>query len=415
MSKRYGEAAGELVATAVTVGLCVALGAVIVQHDPGGDGAGGGGTVVLRLAPPAAAGPAQRVAPVARAPWATTMLRPSIVARSSMAVAPSMPVAPSATVAPPGGMPSLIDVSVATLWVRPGDTRPLDQPSLANPVDMEAWSAAMGYEQRLWLVGRLVDQALYGEEVVVLRRRGGWDEVALPDAYAPGGFGDQGWLPARQLVAADSTLTADLINAPTALVTATTTSLHRLGASGAPGGPPIELSFDTRLPVLGEHPPWVTVRTPDGAAGLVARSAVSVLAPGSLSPQPTGAQIVATAKRFLGTRYLWAGTSAFGFDCSGFAYTVYDSFGLRLPRNAAAQARVGAPVPRRALRPGDLAFIATDLPSRAITHVAIYIGHRLIIEAPNSAGSVRIIPLADRSAEYVTARRYLSGASADIP
>ncbi len=128
-----------------------------------------------------------------------------------MAVAASVPVAPSTTAAPPDGTPALIDVSVATLWVRPGHTRPLDQPSLANPVDMPAWSAAMDYEQRLWLVGRLVDQALYGEEVVVLRRSGGWDEVALPDPYAPGGFGDQGWVPARQLVAADSTLTADLI------------------------------------------------------------------------------------------------------------------------------------------------------------------------------------------------------------
>ena len=59
---------------------------------------------------------------------------------------------------------------------------------------------------------------------------------------------------------------------------------------------------------------------------------------------------------------VWGGTSPKGFDCSGFVQYVFRASGISLPRTAAEQYKLGTPVSRDKLKPGDLVFFQTYAP-----------------------------------------------------
>jgi cell wall-associated NlpC family hydrolase len=114
-----------------------------------------------------------------------------------------------------------------------------------------------------------------------------------------------------------------------------------------------------------------------------ADAAVTVLA-----AQAQRDSIVAVARRQIGRRYVFGGTSPEqGFDCSGFLRYLMRAVGRDLPRTAAQQAQVGAAVPRdpALLRPGD---ILTFGRGRRITHVAVYVGEGRYIHASSGAGRI---------------------------
>jgi len=119
--------------------------------------------------------------------------------------------------------------------------------------------------------------------------------------------------------------------------------------------------------------------------------------------------LVQTARRFIGTPYRWGGASVrSGFDCSGLTMTVYRLNGLELPRNSRSQFQTGQPVPREALKKGDLVFFATGNRSR-VSHVGIYSGRGQFIHAPGKGKTIRTASLSSRyfQTHFAGARRYL--------
>jgi cell wall-associated NlpC family hydrolase len=103
------------------------------------------------------------------------------------------------------------------------------------------------------------------------------------------------------------------------------------------------------------------------------------------------------AKRFIGTPYVWGGTTPSGFDCSGFTQYVFKKFGIDLPRVSADQGRMGKRISLDKLKPGELVFWDNSARNNGADHVAIYLGNGKIIEAPRPGRSVQISSMYDQA------------------
>jgi peptidoglycan DL-endopeptidase CwlO len=130
----------------------------------------------------------------------------------------------------------------------------------------------------------------------------------------------------------------------------------------------------------------------DGMAGIAGVTARSINGYPTLTTAELDTMLRAALSR-RGMPYVWGGDGPDIFDCSGLVQWSFRQAGVVMPRVAADQAMTGPSVPISELEPGDLLFYHTD-PSDPtyISHVALYLGHGMMIQAPEPGMDVEVVP-----------------------
>ena len=185
------------------------------------------------------------------------------------------------------------------------------------------------------------------------------------------------------------------------------------GGSGEVSYPPgtVANRAPIALPGMGGILPIVNPSLPEiqGVMGQRSNFTFSVSNPASnISKAAAGA--IQDARDYLGTPYVWGGESAKGFDCSGLLQYVWAKQGINIPRTTYEQFQTGKQVPLNRLEPGDAVFFrgSDSIVQNGQTlpgHVAMFIGHGEVIQAPHTGTTVQITPLKDMG-PAMGARRY---------
>jgi gamma-D-glutamyl-L-lysine dipeptidyl-peptidase len=236
------------------------------------------------------------------------------------------------------------------------------------------------------LASTQISQAVMGHQLEILHREGPWCRVRGADGYIA--WVHEGYLTIGSGAWSRAWLEGEggevVVSLGAELVDADERMLARL-----PWGARVIREGATR------------VRLPDGRFG--------ALAAGELVPEDRlgdwfprrGESVVRTARRWVGTPYVWGGITLAGADCSGFVQAVYRLHGALLPRDSDLHQDVGTEIDIDAelatLRPGDLLYFgggigaahADPLPQPGrVSHVAISLGGASIIHAALIRGGV---------------------------
>ncbi len=141
--------------------------------------------------------------------------------------------------------------------------------------------------------------------------------------------------------------------------------------------------------------PEVTLRLPDVSISASDRKRLELFMKDGIEQSvdagsATPAEVIETARGYLGVPHCMGGTTTKCMDCSGLVLRVFATHGITLPHSSEEQARYGHIIEKREmLRPGDLVFfIRTYSTSRLITHSGIFIGEGRFIHTSSSRGVI---------------------------
>jgi len=277
---------------------------------------------------------------------------------------------------------------------------------LSPPAGVELELAGSSSDSVLWAVSSVVDvrrepehsselltQAIMGETMIRLDTRGDWYLAMLDDGY-------HGWVRSwnvgdfpREVSVSYGERTGAMVESSVAYVL----------AEPKVGSLPVSDITAGTIVVTGDNAEGYTeVELPGSRSGYLETGSLKGLPAGP----PARDALTGRAMRFLGIPYIWGGTSAKGFDCSGLVKRVFRMEGIETRRDADQQSSNGSPV--EAEDPGRIPEAALLFFGEGgrITHVAISLGDGRFI---HSYGDVRIDSLleSDPIYEEKLARIYL--------
>lgn len=209
----------------------------------------------------------------------------------------------------------------------------------------------------------MATQAVMGTPVKVLEYDD-WCRVVTPDNYIS-------YVPSNSLTFCDEDAMAQWRVSPRYIVT---TYCTRLVTEPKGDETITDLTMGCILEYKGatKKGDWIMLATPDGRVGYVEKESVQSL--DTWKEQPFNAALIEkTARRMMGSGYLWGGTSTKVTDCSGLSKISYFSNGIILQRDASQQALYGEKIKDwHDAKLGDLLFFGNQKTGR-VTHVGIYL------------------------------------------
>lgn len=236
----------------------------------------------------------------------------------------------------------------------------------------------------------MATQAIMGTPVKVLEKKNDWYRIQTPDNYIA-------YVPSTSLKLLEKNEFENWKKSKRYIVTAYQTSLFE--SPGNKDAIVSDLVMGNILEYIGSEANIVKLRTPDGREGYANAGDVKELsswADQSFNP----ALIEKTARRMMGSPYLWGGTSTKANDCSGFSKTCYFANGIILQRDASQQALTGKKIDAsdwKSAETGDLLFFGSK--NGRVTHVAIYLANGEYI---HSSGRVKINSVDPEAKGYLT-------------